>query len=245
MARQLRALDLFAGEGGVTKGLQRAGFHVTAVDNDPARLRLNPGDVVIEADAMEYLVQHGHDYDYVHASPTCTGYCRGTSAVADRLSRYPRLIGAVRELLTHPEVLPPGTPWTLENVEDAKRELTAPVMLCWTMFRRPGAVIDDDGTPLWMRRHRLFDSNVPLMSAGGCDHPTGMQCAGAYGGARRDKHEAKDVRHGGYVPSLTVMRRLLDTPWMSEKGCQLSIPPAYAEYVAEQVSAYLCDPVGL
>ncbi len=29
---QFRALDLFCGAGGATKGLQRAGFHVTGID---------------------------------------------------------------------------------------------------------------------------------------------------------------------------------------------------------------------
>ena len=31
----MRALDLFCGAGGATKGLQRAGFHVTGVDIQP------------------------------------------------------------------------------------------------------------------------------------------------------------------------------------------------------------------
>ena len=35
--RQLRALDLFCGGGGATKGLQRSGFHVTGVDIKPQK----------------------------------------------------------------------------------------------------------------------------------------------------------------------------------------------------------------
>lgn len=65
-----------------------------------------------------------------------------------------------------------------------------------------------------------------------------MQCAGAYGGARRDKVEARTIRKGGYVPGTDVMRELLGTPWMSEKGCQLSIPPAYTEHIGAQLLAH-------
>jgi hypothetical protein len=53
-----------------------------------------------------------------------------------------------------------------------------------------------------MKRHRLFESNVPLWPAGELHHPKDMQCAGAYGGARRDKVEARTIRKGGYVPSV-------------------------------------------
>ena len=51
--------------------------------------------------------------------------------------------------------------------------------------------------------------------------------------------EARTIRKGGYVPSVEVMRELLGTPWMSEKGCQLSIPPSYAEHVGVQLIAHL------
>jgi DNA (cytosine-5)-methyltransferase 1 len=66
-----------------------------------------------------------------------------------------------------------------------------------------------------------------------------LQVAGSYGGARRDKWEAKHIRGGGYVPSVEVQRQILGTPWMSEKGCQLSIPPAYTEHIGTQLLAHL------
>jgi DNA (cytosine-5)-methyltransferase 1 len=228
-----KLLDLFGGEGGATVGYQRAGFHVTAVDNDPARLRNNPADEVIEADALTYLFEHGHEYDAIHASPPCTGYSRGTAALPDRLTRYDRLIPATRVLLQAT-----GKPYVIENVADARPELHTPLTLCWTHFFEPGSVLDADQTPLYMRRHRLFESNVPLLPAGECHHPKQMQCAGAYGGARRDPWEARHVRKGGYVPTHPVMRTLLDTPWMSEKGCYLSIPPAYAEWIGWQIISH-------
>lgn len=224
-----KLLDLFCGEGGASMGYHLAGFDVEGVDTSAARLARYPFSAY-EGDAIEFVLAHGHEYDAIAASPTCTGYSRGTAAIPDRLTRYDRLIAATREAL---RIV--GKPYVIENVEDAKSELVNPITLCWTEFRQPGSVEDEDGTPLWMRRHRLFEVNWPVWAAGGCRHPVDMQCAGAYGGARRDKWEAKHVRKGGYVPSLPVMRELLGTPWMSEKGCQLSIPPAYTTFIGRQL----------
>jgi len=229
-----RLLDLFCGEGGAAKGYVDAGFDVVGVDNDQARLDRYPFDYMLD-DAVDVLLSKatGNLFDAFHASPPCTGYTRGTAAIRDRLERYDRLIPVVRELLEAT-----GKPYVIENVEDAKGELRNPIRLCWTEFHDNGSVLDDDGTPLRMERHRLFESNVDLWPAGGCNHPN-MQVAGAYGGARRDKVEAREIRKGGYVPSLDVMRKLLGTGWMSEKGCFLSIPPAYTQHIGEQIMAHL------
>lgn len=230
-ATKPRLLDLFCGEGGAGMGYSAAGFDVEGVDDAPARLSRYPFQRN-QGDALEFLEAHGHEYDVIHASPPCTGYSRGTAALPDRLERYDRLIPAVRDLLKAS-----GKPFVIENVEDARGELQSPVTLCWTHFYAPGSIIDDDGTLLWMRRHRVFESNVPLMTLQ-CEHPSrssGIQCAGAYGGARRCKVEAKTIRRGGYVPSYPMMQQLLRTPWMSEKGCQLSIPPAYSQFIGHQI----------
>lgn len=213
-------------------GYHRAGFDVFGVDNDPARLKVYPFPS-FKGDALEYLAEHGHEYDAIHASPPCTGYTRGTAAIPDRLDRYDRLIAATRELL-----IEGGLPYVIENVADAAPELNAPTMLCWSMFFTPGSVTDADGTPLRMERHRLFESTVPIFPPASCNHPKAVQVAGAYGGARRDKDEARNVRHGGYVPaSLDVLRELTGLTWASEKGCFLSIPPAYTEHIGRQLLA--------
>ena len=154
----------------------------------------------------------------------------------NRLDRYDRLIAATREAL---DIV--GRPYVIENVEDARPELREPLRLC--AFEFGLTAIDDDGTVLHLQRHRLFESPLLLLGAGGCPgHPRSdaRQIAGAYGGARRDKVEARQVRKGGYVPaSLEVLRALLDAPWMTEQGCFLSIPPAYTEHLGRQVLAHL------
>lgn len=223
-------LDLFCGEGGASAGYARAGFEVVGVDNTLARLKNYPYDSY-QGDAVKFLLKHGWEFDVIHASPPCTGYSQGTVAVSDRLGKYDRLIGATRQAL---EIV--GKPYIIENVYGARAELRNPTLLCWSMFFDLGSVVDDDGTPLRMERHRLFETNWSLFPPAMCNHPRRMQVAGAYGGARRDKWEAKHVRGGGYVPeSVDILRELLGTPWMSEKGCQLSIPPAYTHWIGTQL----------
>lgn len=233
-------LDLFHGEGGAAKGYLDAGWDLVAVDNDPARLVRSPFRV-LQADwyagLRQALGHWGASIRAVHASPPCTGYTRGTAAIPDRLSRYDRLIPVVREVL-----LDLGLPFVIENVPDARPELVEPVMLCGRMFGLQA--VDDDGTLLTLDRHRLFETHgwAPMVP----DHQPhgwksnarqGIQVAGSYGGARRDKAEARHVRKGGYVPpSVEVQRSLLQAPeWMSEKGIQLSIPPAYTRLLGAQL----------
>jgi DNA (cytosine-5)-methyltransferase 1 len=229
-----RILDLFCGEGGAGMGYFLAGWDVFGVDNDPGRLGYYPFPSV-NGDALVFLAEHGAEFDAIHASPPCTGYSRGTAALPDRLTRYDRLIAATRDLLVHV-----GRPYVIENVNDARPELVDPIKLCGRMFDL--TAVDTDGVKLTLDRHRLFEAPAITLRPEHRPHGwrsnarEGIQVAGAYGGARRDKHEARHVRKGGYVPaSLAVQRALLGTPWMSEKGCHLSIPPAYSQWVGTQL----------
>jgi len=235
-----KLLDNFAGEGGAGEGYWRAGWCVDAVDKSAPRLarypRHCPGTRVLRMDAVEAILTLGHRYAALHSSPTCTGYSQGTVAIPDRVSRYDRLIPAVREALQMV-----GRPYVIENVYGARRELRSPVMLCGRMFGL--TAVDVDGTKLTLDRHRVFETAgfdllAPPHSPHGwvSNRRDGVQVAGSYGGARRDKREAREERHGGYVPrSLAVQRDLLGTPWMSEQGCKLSIPPAYSEHIGRQL----------
>ncbi len=130
-----KALDLFCGGGGATRGLQLAGFHVTGVD-----LKHSPrycGDAFIQADALN--IDLG-GYDLIWASPPCQGYSEATP-IAVRVRR-PRLIPATRERL-----IASGRPFIIENVEGARRHLITPIMLCGSMF----------GLRVW--RHRYFEAH--------------------------------------------------------------------------------------
>ncbi|QCB93324.1 DNA cytosine methyltransferase [Cellulomonas shaoxiangyii] len=231
-------LDAFCGEGGAGKGYADAGCLILGVDNDAARLAHYPFPAVL-GDAIEAILALGPLVDLAHGSPTCTGYSRGTAAVPDRLDRYDRLIGVTRAAMQET-----GTAYVIENVADARPEMVEPTMLCWSMFHEPGSVRDTDGTPLTMRRHRLFEASFPITAPRDCRHPRAVQVAGAYGGARRDAWEARHVRKGGYVPaSLDVLRALTGLTWATERGTFLSIPPAYTEFVGRQFVAHMTKAV--
>lgn len=224
-----RLLDLFCCEGGAAMGYHRAGFEVVGVDifDDYSQKRY-PFESY-KADAVEFVKEHGHEFDAIHASPPCQHASAGTRA-QDR-SRYPKLIEPTRDALEAT-----GRPYVIENV--AGSALINPLVLCGTMFAL--AAMDDDGTRLEMWRHRHFESNVPLSAPNGgvCGHGWfSPQVAGSYGGARRDKREAREVRHGGYVPSKVIQQQLLGVGWMTERGMHQCVPPAYTIWLGRQLRA--------
>lgn len=229
----VRVLELFAGEGGATRGLLDAGCEVVAVDSSYPRLRRNPSRHRVLGDAFEAgrALLAGGGFDWVWASPPCQRYSRGNAA--NDTSGYPDLIGPTRDML-----LASGLPYVIENVEDARGYLRDPLMLCGTEFNL--RAVDEDGEVLWLRRHRLFESSLPMWGAGGCQHPSDLRCGGVYGGARSDKREAREVRRGGYTPAgERVQSELLGVDWMTPVGRRLCIPPAYASFVAGEVAARL------
>lgn len=227
-----RLLDLFCGEGGAAAGYIAAGFDVTGVDLQDKAKRY-PGTFV-RGDAMEYLAKHGHEYDAIHASPPCQAYSIATAGNPEARAKHGRFIAVTRDLL---ELT--GKPWVIENVQQARSEMNDPILLCGRTF---GLEADDeDGERLVLDRHRLFEANFDLPEP---EHPVhdGRQVAGVYGGSRRsskpnatpadDRYAAKHERHGGYVPrSKRVQQQLLGIDWMTVKGMQESIPPAFSEYV--------------
>jgi DNA (cytosine-5)-methyltransferase 1 len=226
----MRLLDLFCCEGGASVGYHRAGFDVTGLDLfEDYSQKLYPFES-IRGDWRRVLDLHHDGFDVIAASPPCQRY--SITNAARRSDDYPDLVDEVRTVLDHI-----GKPYIIENVVGAP--LVNPALLCWSMFRVNGSVIDDDGTPLRMERHRLFETNWGFTAPAVCSHPRDIQVAGSYGGARRDKWEAKHVRKGGYVPSIPVQQQLLGIDWMTQKGMHQSIPPAYTEHIGRQLLSQL------
>lgn len=238
-----KLLDLFCCEGGASAGYRRAGYDVYGVDlfEEFTQRRYPFPSVRMDALAALGALLAGKplvfthpdgvmqtlllsDFAAVHASPPCQHASAGTRAMRSRGDkRHPQLIAPTRELLRAT-----GLPYIIENVEGA--DLVDPVMLCWSMFYEAGTVENEDGVPLRMERHRLFESNVLLMVPDQCRHPRDVQVAGSYGGARRTIAGAKE-RSGGYVPSKAVQQRLLGVDWMTERGMYQCLPPVYTEHL--------------
>lgn len=225
-----RILDLFCCEGGAGAGYERAGFEVVGVDMDANRLRRYPFESH-NRDALAFTLDYAREFDAIHASPPCQGYTRGN---AGKVTSWPKLIPDVRIALEAT-----GLPYVIENVKDAGPEMVNPTMLCGCMFDL--STVDTDGVEIHLQRPRLFETNWEMTAPRSCDHSSHEWVAGAYGGARRDKYEAKYVRKGGYVPrEKEVVQRLLgiehDMTW---NGLFESIPPRYAQHIGTQLMAHV------
>jgi DNA (cytosine-5)-methyltransferase 1 len=156
-----RALDLFCKEGGATKGLQRAGFHVTGVDIEAQRRYC--GDMFYQADALTFPLD---GYDFIWASPPCQAFTKLRHMPTAR--EHPDLIEPVRARL-----VASGVPWCIENVEDAPLgESGYLIVLCGTMF---GLQTADGRAEL--RRHRLFETSFSIPLRPACQHGYRSVCS--------------------------------------------------------------------
>ena len=205
-----RLLDLFCGAGGAAMGYHRAGFDVVGVDIAP---QPNYPFEFHQADALEYLAAHGHEFDAIHASPPCQRY---STATADP-SRHPDLIAPVRSAL-----LRLRKPYAIENVPGAP--LFDPARLCGSAFG------------LRVRRHRGFESNVLIV---GTEHHHAEQGrpVGVYGQhPDRKQHLRPDgTQRGTKATSAEHAGRAMGIWWMDWPELAESIPPAYTEHVGRQL----------
>jgi DNA (cytosine-5)-methyltransferase 1 len=200
-----RLLDLFCGAGGAARGYQRAGFHVTGVDIRPQPHYI--GDVFIQADAMTYPL---NGFDVIHASPPCQRYIR--SGNVDR-ARHPDLLPAARERL-----IATGVAWVIENVPGAP--MRPDVVLCGSQFG------------LRVRRHRWFESSVPLNPwLLSCNHSEPV--AGVYG----HPHGGGGAWRGMLPGTHETWAMAMGIDWMTTKELSAAIPPAYTEWLGRQLMA--------
>ena len=205
-----RLLDLFCGAGGAGVGYHRAGFDVTGVDH-VSQPRYPFPDFHID-DALAYLEDYGHTFDAIHASPPCqsfTAYRRKGHGVGDG---YPDLIEPVREMLVGL-----GLPYVIENVGGAP--LHQPIRLCGSSFG------------LDVRRHRFFESNVP-MAPPPCDH--GWQTP-RFTPASNRTNLRRTVEVGVWRIPLDVQQRAMGIDWMTLPELSEAIPPAYSEWIGTQL----------
>ena len=198
-------LDLFCCQGGAAKGYHDAGFDVDGVDINPQpRYPYR----FFQADALEFLAEHGHEYDAVHLSPPCQDY---TEAQKLQGNTHPRLIAPARLMLRgmrHPA-------WVIENVPGAPLE--DPIELCGAMFG------------LGTYRHRLFESNLPLTAPA---HPVHVARTTKMG---RPPKAGEFMHVVGNFSGVEQARKAMGIDWMTRDGLRESIPPAYSEHIGRQL----------
>lgn len=156
----LRVLDLFCGAGGCAKGYRDAGFYVVGVDSKKQKHYAgNGGDEFHQADALEFLAEHGHLFDAIHASPPCQKHSQALNTRPDLRANHRDFIPQTREGL-----IASGKPYVIENVVGAPIERT--IMLCGSMF----GLATPCGAEI--RRHRLFEIPWWPLTLGmpQCDH---------------------------------------------------------------------------
>jgi DNA (cytosine-5)-methyltransferase 1 len=216
-----RLLDLFCGAGGAGAGYARAGFDVVGVDIEPQPRY--PFEFH-QADAMTFPLD---GFDAIHASPPCQAY---SVTKHTHSNEYPELIDDMR-----PRLEGAGVPWVMENVVGAP--MRNPFVLCGTMFDLTAD--DTDGSVLFLRRHRLFESSHLVFLPRPCRcaawKRAGLRVGGVYGGGSSDREHAKFVRRGGYTPGASVRRALMDMDWTTQNQLSQAIPPAYTEHIGRQL----------
>jgi len=206
----MRLLDLFCGGGGASAGYVMAGFEVVGVDI--VKKKSYPYEFY-KADAIEILNDKEFiaNFDIIHASPPCQFYSitGNLMRAQGKTTSKPDLLAQVRNLL-----VATGKPYIIENVPGAP--MTG-VTLCGSMFG------------LKVRRHRIFESNLPLVTSK-CDHKSQGRPVGVYGSIN------DEIPKGGKTAATLLEGQLaMGINWLGWGNLKESIPPAYTYYLGKQV----------
>jgi len=196
-------------------GYHRAGFTVVGVDIAP---QPNYPFEFIQADAMTYPLD---GFEAIHASPPCQKHVKGMAAVNEALGRRLDHIDLVTP--TRPRLQANGVPYVIENVVGAP--LINPIVLCGSSFG------------LAVRRHRLFESNAPMM-AQPCAHH--LQSERRYWTSWRpggEERRAKVVQVYGAAGEQHLWPEAMGIDWMTGAELRQSIPPAYTEHIGGYLMA--------
>jgi hypothetical protein len=214
--RRLRLLDLFCGGGGASAGYHAAGFDVVGVDIVAQPDYPFP---FVLADALSVDLT---GFDVIAASPPCQRY--STATPPHRRDQHPDLVGPIRHRLAA-AVGAPGGPqaYVIENVPGAP--LRDPIVVCGDTLR------------LGVRRHRLFESNLPLTGTG-CvhDRPTPpVAVYGTYGQQIRRRY----LVEGQTSPSTGDARTAMGIDWLPWPALTQAVPPAYTHWLGLQLMLLL------
>jgi DNA (cytosine-5)-methyltransferase 1 len=195
-------------------GWYLAGFDVTGVDKDP---QPRYPFTFVQGDAIEYISEHGQQFDMIAGSPPCQFY-----TLCQRIQgrEHPALIPPTREAMQAT-----GRPWVMENVPEAAPEMRDPIMLCGASFG------------LHTYRHRLFEpgGGLTLSAPAHRPHPKENQTVKM----GRPLTEGDWYHAVGNFSGVPYVKRDMGVPWMSREGIRECIPPAYTRFLGKQAAAQL------
>lgn len=215
----MKLLDLFSGAGGAAMGYYRAGFEVEGVDIAP---QPHYPFLFTHADALDVLTTEWvNDFDVIHASPPCqtfSAYRRRGNGVGER---YQDLIAVTRDAL-----VATGKPYLIENIPAAP--LRCPIVICGSSFG------------LDLQRHRLFETNIPLV-APPCNHRWQTP---RFPQATNRSNLRRTVEVGAYR-THRYAPRAMGIDWMNRSELTEAVPPAYTEFLGRQIRAWLRAEAGL
>jgi DNA (cytosine-5)-methyltransferase 1 len=195
-------------------GYHLAGFEVVGVDIAPQK---RYPFQFIQADALEYLAAHGHEFDAIHASPPCQAYSVMKNPNPEYCKPHPELIEPVRDLL-----ISTGKPYIIENVVGAP--LIKPIMLCGSQFG------------LKVYRHRLFEVNYPAIGLPHYPHRDKTP----KGGTRGNNISPKGfICMTGDFSNVPYARFASKIDWMIRDEMAEAIPPAFTQFLGGQLMLHL------
>ena len=225
----MRLLDLFCGAGGAAMGYSRAGFtEIIGVDNRP---QSHYPFTFVQADALEYVAEHGHKFDAIHASPPCQAYSVMRNLPWLQHRDYPTLLLPVSQKL---RAL--NKPYVIENVmgvSDNSRNLVkfglvshglSAGFLCGLMFGKT------------FFRHRLFATNWLWLAPGHPNHNeithSPLYVRNRSVGALSMYSRRDEVQH---VKGYRLASLKMGINWMNYAELCQAIPPVYTEFIGKSL----------
>jgi DNA (cytosine-5)-methyltransferase 1 len=207
----MRALDLYCGAGGASKGLHNAGFHMFGVDKqDQPRYPYG----FKRCDALSLPLSALRMFDFIWASPPCQKHT--ALKTMHNAKQHEDLIPQTRAMLQAA-----GVPYVIENVMGAP--LINPLLLCGTMFDL--GVEDAE-----LRRHRQFECSFPIPQPG-CQHNK-LRTIGIYGGHVRNRQRRAGSNNRGVADfSVEQGQEAMGIDWMTLAELSQAIPPPYSEFI--------------
>ena len=238
--KPLLILDAYCGAGGAAAGFWQAlGGNAIIVGVDIAPQKNYPF-YFVRGDAIAFIRNFGHLFDFIASSPPC----QFASRITPDKSKHHNLIPATREAL---QVT--GKPYVIENVNGARMHLHYPIMLCGATFglkvyrhrlfecslhvNAPVHHMHNDNTP--RAGHGVSDKGFISITSGGHKvevpyHKDGKRRSGVYSISSKGF-----VSVTGHFSGIDYCRYAMGIDWMSGPELSQAIPPKMTQYIGAQM----------